>query len=71
MVRTRVGVWQDQMMTQLEQARSELQSTRREMLARFDDLRIQFEKSGQEARGAAEQAMEGEARPPEAPPSGA
>ncbi len=49
-VRARVDLWQDQVMTKLEQARGDVESLRREMVMRLDDLRSQFAKTSEEMK---------------------
>ncbi len=41
-VRARVDLWQDQMMVKLEQARGDVETLRRDMMARFDEMRGQM-----------------------------
>ncbi len=42
MVRAKMDLWQDQMLSRLEQGRTEMQSMRRELLARLDDMKSQL-----------------------------
>lgn len=42
MLRARAGTWQDQMMAKLDQARADMESMRRDVLARLDEMRTQF-----------------------------
>ncbi len=41
-LRSRAEVWQDQVMAGLDQARSEIESMRAEMVSRLDEIRGQF-----------------------------
>lgn len=48
MLRSRAELWQDQVMSRMDQARAEVQSLRGEVLSRLDEMRSQM--GGAEAR---------------------
>ncbi len=68
MVRVRVDRWQDQVMAKFEQARGDVESLRREMVTRLDELRSQLSRTSEEMKIRTErQGQAAEAAPPTPP----